>query len=95
MFFSPAEIIRLEGEGNYTQFYLSNGKKYLSAKTMKEYEEILVHHNFLRIHKSHLVNRNFIESFLNEGMVVLKDSTLLPVSRQRKQEVAATLRNKK
>lgn len=94
LFFSPAEIIRLEGEGNYTQFYFSGGKKYLSAKTMKEYEEILVHHNFIRIHKSHLVNRNFIDSFLNEGMVVLKDSTSLPVSRQRKQEVAAALRNK-
>ena len=62
---------------------------------MKEYEEILLHHHFLRIHKSHLVNRNFIHSYLSEGAVILKDKTLLPVSRQRKQEVAAILMSKK
>lgn len=93
LFFSPSEIIRLEGEGNYTQFFLAGNKKYLSAKTMKEYGEILLRHNFIRIHKSHLVNRAFIESYQNEGTVTLKDKTLLPVSRQRKQEVAAVLKD--
>ena len=92
LFFSPADIIRLEGEGNYTQFYLTGNKKYLSAKTMKEYEEILVQHQFIRIHKSHLVNKSFIDSYKNEGTVLLKDKTALPVSRQRKQEVAAILK---
>ncbi len=94
VFFSPSEIIRLEGEGNYSRFYLTGERKYLSAKTMKEYEEILLHHNFLRIHKSHLVNRSFIDNYKNEGTVLLKDRTLLPVSRQRKQEVAAALMSK-
>lgn len=94
LFFSPSEIIRLEGEGNYTQFFLTQNRKYLSAKTMKEYEEILLHHNFLRIHKSHLVNKNFIDHYKNEGSVLLKDKTSLPISRQRKQEVAAVLMGK-
>ncbi len=92
LFFSPSEIIRLEGERNYTLFYLTQNRKYLSAKTMKEYEDILVQHRFLRIHKSHLVNRQFIDSYKNEGSVLLKDHTSLPVSRQRKQEVAAVLK---
>lgn len=95
MFVSPADIVRLEGESNYTRFYLSNQQKIMSAKTLKEYEEILVNHQFLRIHKSHLVNKNFVEKYLNEGAVVLKDATLLPVSRQRKQEVAAMLKTGK
>ena len=92
VFFSPANIVRLEGEGNYTRFFLNDGRKHVSSKTMKEYEEILLQHNFLRIHKSHLVNKNCIEQFNNEGSVVLKDKTLLPVSRQRKQQVAAALK---
>lgn len=95
VFFSPADIIRLEGEGNYTRFFLSDGRKHMSSKTMKEYEEILLQHNFLRIHKSHLVNKSFIDHYHNEGAVILKDQTQLPVSRQRKQEVAAALKNKK
>lgn len=92
VFFSPSEIIRLEGEGNYSRFYLTGERKYLSAKTMKEYEEILLHHNFLRIHKSHLVNRSYIDNYKAEGTILLKDQTSLPVSRQRKQEVAAALK---
>ncbi len=92
LFFSPSEIIRLEGERNYTRFYLANKQKILSAKTMKEYEEILLQQGFLRIHKSHLVNRKYIKSFLNEGMVVLSDDTSLPVSRLRKAEIAAILK---
>lgn len=94
LFFPPSEIIRLEGESNYSRFCLTGGRKYLSAKTMKEYEEILVQYNFLRIHKSHLVNKKFIESYQNEGSVMLLDKTILPVSRQRKQEVAAILKKK-
>ena len=95
VFFSPAEIVRLEGEGNYTRFFLKDGRKHMSSKTMKEYEEILLQHSFMRIHKSHLVNKNFIENYHNDGAVILKDKTQLPVSRQRKQQVAAELLNKK
>lgn len=94
LFFSPSEIIRLEGEGNYTRFYLSNTQKYLSAKTMKEYEEILLQHNFLRIHKSHLINKHFVDRYQNEGSIILKDKTVLPVSRHRKPAVTAALMNK-
>ncbi len=92
VFFSPSDIVRLEGEGNYTRFFLSDGRKHISSKTMKEYEEILLQHYFLRIHKSHLVNKHFIDQYNNEGSVVLKDKTQLPVSRQRKQQVAAVLK---
>ncbi|HRD56666.1 MAG TPA: LytTR family DNA-binding domain-containing protein [Ferruginibacter sp.] len=92
MFLVPSQIIRLEGESNYTRFFLDNNQKHLSAKTMKEYEEILLQHNFIRIHKSHLINKKFVENYLNEGTVILKDNVSLPVSRLRKAQVAALLR---
>lgn len=92
LFYSPSEIIRLEGERNYTRFHLVNKQKILSAKTMKEYEDILLQQGFIRIHKSHLVNRVFIKSYLNEGLVILTDNTNLPVSRLRKAEVTAILK---
>lgn len=92
VFFSPLDIVRLEGEGNYTRFFLHDGRKHVSSKTMKEYEDILLQHSFLRIHKSHLVNKHFIDQYNNEGSVILKDKIQLPVSRQRKQQVAAALK---
>ena len=77
LFFPPSEIIRLEGEGNYTRFYLVNERKFLSAKTIKSYAETLLQHSFLRIHKSHLVNKKFIDKYLNEGFIILNDKTSL------------------
>jgi two-component system LytT family response regulator len=91
IFFSPAEIIRCEGDSNYTWFHLTDNRKHLSSKTIKEYEEILTQHNFLRIHKSHLVNKSFIQNYLNEGAVILSNKQRLPVSRQRKDAVKAAL----
>lgn len=88
VFVKTSEIIRLEGDSNYTHFYFVNGKKHLSAKTIKEYEEILLPHHFIRLHKSHLINIDFIKYFANEGKVTLEDGTVLPVSRQRKREVS-------
>ncbi|MBK7855502.1 MAG: LytTR family transcriptional regulator [Bacteroidetes bacterium] len=57
-----AEIIRLEGDRNYTNFYFTNNRKLLSSKTLKEYEEILSDKGFIRCHKSHLVNRRFVKN---------------------------------
>jgi len=94
IFFSPSEIIRCEGDRNYTWFYLTNNRKHLSSKTIKEYEELLSRHDFLRIHKSHLVNMAFIDKYLNEGTVILKDKTQLPVARLRKDEVKTVLHSR-
>jgi two-component system LytT family response regulator len=92
LFLTPSEIVRLEGEGNYTRFFMHSGQKHISSKTIKEYADILTGHNFIRIHKSHCVNKSYVVQYLKEGAVVLEDKTLLPVSRQRKQEVATQLR---
>ena len=94
IFFSPSEIIRCEGDRNYTWFFLTNNRKHLSSKTIKEYEELLSNHDFLRIHKSHLVNMSFIDKYLNEGTVILKDKTQLPVARLRKEEVKTALHSR-
>ncbi|HEY0678896.1 MAG TPA: LytTR family DNA-binding domain-containing protein [Chitinophagaceae bacterium] len=90
-FVAPEELIRCEGERNYTWFFLTNNRKHLSSKTIKEYQDILEKQGFLRIHKSHLVNKKYVEYYLGEGAVLLKDKTRLPVSRQRKEEVMRLL----
>ncbi len=90
-FVSIDELIRCEGERNYTWFYLTEGRKHLSARTIKDYQDMLDEHGFIRIHKSHLVNRKFIEYYLGEGAVLLNDKTKLPVSRQRKDQVVNLL----
>jgi two-component system LytT family response regulator len=93
-FFDPNEIIRLEGESNYTRFYFVNQKPMLVSKTLKEYEDILLDHNFLRVHKSHLVNKKFVKHLDKEGLLWLTDGNHIAVSRRKKEEVMRELSNK-
>lgn len=86
-FFHINEIIRLEGDRNYTNFYFTKQRKYLSSKTLKEYEDILVEKGFIRVHKSHLVNSSFVQSVSADGKMILKDQSEVEVSRRRLSEI--------
>lgn len=78
------DIIRLQADSNYTHIYLRNSKAFLSAKTLKEYDEILQGHNFLRVHKSHLVNPHHIVSYDKKGLLHLSDHSTIEVSRRKR-----------
>jgi len=93
-FFIPSEIIRLEGESNYTRFYFASQKPMLVSRTLKEYEEILAEHDFIRAHKSHLVNKKFVKHLDKEGLLWLTDGSHIIVSRRKKEEVLKELSNK-
>jgi two-component system LytT family response regulator len=63
-FYNPDQIIRLEAESNYTRFFFIDKKPLIVAKTLGEYEEMLLPHGFLRTHRTHLVNRTYVQSFM-------------------------------
>lgn len=76
------KIIRCEADRNYTSFFLSEGKKILVSRTLKDYETLLTGHNFLRVQQSHLVNLDFVDRYDkgNGGSVVMKDGSEVPLS---------------
>ena len=90
-FFDPKDIIRLEGESNYTRFFFSNHKPVLVSKTLKDYEELLNAHDFIRVHKSYLVNRSFAQHMDRDGVLWLTDGSHILVSRRKKDEVMKEL----
>lgn len=90
-FFQAANITRLEGDGNYTVFYFTDHKPLMVSKTLKEYEEILSDHNFIRTHKSHLVNKKYVERLDLENILWLIDGSKIIVSRRRRAEVLELL----
>lgn len=91
----PRDIICLEGLSNYTKFSFTNQKQLLAAKTLKEYDEILSEHHFIRIHKSYLVNKDHIKRMDNEGILWLTNNISVPISRRKKEEVTRLLTSKK
>lgn len=80
-------IICLEGQNNYTKFYFDNQKPLLVARTIKEYEEILIDHRFIRVHKSFLVNKAHILKVDNDSQLWLHGHMQVPISRRRKAEI--------
>ncbi|MDH4461851.1 MAG: LytTR family DNA-binding domain-containing protein [Flectobacillus sp.] len=83
---SISDIVMLEGLSNYTFVHLSSGEKVLVSKTIKEFEESLLDNGFSRIHKSFLINLNYLVSIETKGdlFVVLKTGQRVEISRRRK-----------
>ena len=75
-------IIRCESEGNYTWFFLNTNTKIYVTKTLKQFEQLLLPHNFLRTHQSHLINPLYIKEFIKRdgGYLVMKNGDKIPVS---------------
>ncbi|MFV0566188.1 MAG: LytR/AlgR family response regulator transcription factor [Flavobacteriaceae bacterium] len=87
------ELMYCESDKGYTTFYLSNGKKHLASKPLKEFEPQLTQHAFIRPHQSFMVNLNFIEKYDKSGVIYLKNNTKIPVSTRKKENFVAQLLN--
>lgn len=94
IFLSPGETVRLEADGNYTRFFLTDRKPILTSRTLKEYDELLREQGFIRVHRTHLVNRNHIRSFTGDHHLQMSDNSAVEVSRRRWDEVKKLLGNK-
>ncbi len=79
------EILRLEGDRNYTRFILLNDKKITTSKTMGEYEDLLNDFGFFRIHQSTIVNLRYVKGYNKaDEEVEMTDGKFLKLSRYRK-----------
>ncbi|PSL45473.1 LytTR family two component transcriptional regulator [Chitinophaga niastensis] len=81
------EILYCQSDGSYTTFHLSDKRKITVSRPIKEYEELLPENWFIRIHQSYIVNHHFIDRFLKDGLLILKDGTQIPVSSRKREYV--------
>ena len=88
------EIIKCQADRSYCTFHLTSGKKILISKSMKEYEELLITHDFLKVHKSTIVNMNFVEKYIKGkgGQLIMTDGSMVMVSVRKKEELMQILR---
>lgn len=80
-------IIRCEASENYTSVYAKGKDRIMLAKTLKDFEEMLVPFGFFRVHQSHLVNLQYVDTYekRGSGRVLLKNGEKIPVSTRRKE----------
>lgn len=75
------EIVRLKGNGNFTDVYLADGSRKMVCRFLKHFAEMLPL-PFVRVHKSHIINTHFVQSYHKGagGYVNLKDGAEVEVS---------------
>lgn len=86
-------IIRCEADDYYTHIHMKDRKPIMISRTLKEIESMLAGNSFIRSHKSHLVNINFIKTYVKSdgGYLILKNGENVPVSRRKKDTMSQVL----
>ena len=87
MFLDKDDILYAESDGNYSTLFLSDGRKIVMTKKLKEVDQLLPAQIFFRIHNSYIINLEKVKEYLKtDGYVVLEPNHKIPVSRKKKSE---------
>jgi two-component system LytT family response regulator len=86
-------IDHLAADGSYTEIHLTDGKRHVVSRKLKDLEEHLNSSRFMRIHRSYLVNLSHVEAFIRESnsSVRMRSGALLPVARNSKDALREAL----
>lgn len=82
-------IVRCQSDSNYTNIFCKDHNKILISRTLKEIEELLGAHGFIRVHQSHLINPQYVKGILKHdgGSLIMQDDSEIPVSRQKSKQI--------
>ncbi|MDX2134967.1 MAG: LytTR family DNA-binding domain-containing protein [Saprospiraceae bacterium] len=88
------DIVRLEAEDNYTHFLMADQSRITASKTIKAYEDTLSRLNFVRVHKKHIVNMNYMKTYVkgDGGYLILETGETLEVSRRKRSAIIDSAR---
>lgn len=81
-------VLYCEAEDNFTRFHFDDRKDLLICRTLKHYEDVLRPHSFLRIHRSYLINPEYVVRYSKGkgGFVTMKNNKELEVSPNKKSD---------
>ncbi len=82
-FLNTREIVRIEADRSYCWFYMTDKRKILVSRNLKEFQELLASRNFFRPHNSHLINLEHVKKYVrHEGnSTIMADGSQIPISR--------------
>ena len=84
------ELVYLKSDNIYVVLQTKD-HKFVHRESLKYYEERLSAHHFIRVHKSYLVNKDFIQAINSKDILV--NGEMLPLSRHMRDKLMAGIRN--
>lgn len=96
VFIELEEIVSLQADSNYSIIHLQNMQKKVISKTLKDFEELLDTNQFVRIHKSYIVNLRFVKEYstTDGGIVKMTDGNHWSISRRQLENFLEKMKNK-
>jgi two-component system LytT family response regulator len=91
------QIMYIEVDDHYSNIKMLNGEKFTAAKSLNYFEELLsANKDFMRIHKSSLINVGYIKEYSKGEPCILTmvDGKQFEVARRKKQEILERLKDK-
>lgn len=78
----PSDILFCQADGSYTKFHLENNKSLILSKSIKHAEQLLISNEFLRIHRSYIINTTKVNKLhTHDGKYVEIQSHIIPISK--------------
>ena len=88
-----SQIIFISADSNYSTLYLSNGKKIMTSKTLKIWEDKIDHPFFIRCHRSYLINMRYIDNINMKSSLAVVTSHTIPMSRSMKSKLLLAIKS--
>ncbi len=84
-----AEVICIKADRNYCEIVLESGAKIMSTQNLAQLESRLDDSKFLRVHKSYIINFDFVEIYRKGrgGQIILTNGEMIEISRNKKNVV--------
>lgn len=88
------DVVLLEADGSYTNVVLKTGDTVLVSRNLKDFERMLPHRKFARIHHSYIINIDYIKKYQkgDGGVVTMTNGKALSVSRANKTKLLSLIR---
>ncbi len=87
------DILRLEGDSGCTKIKTIDNREYITTKRLGYYDRKLSNPHFIRCHKSHIVNRNYVARISKgkNGYLILKNEEIIPFSQSNKEQLESLI----
>lgn len=84
-------ITHITGNKEYVTFHTNEGRKYLKNERLKNLEKEYQPYGFLRIHKSYLINIQYLKKIFNNTVEIQGEE--LPIGRAYREQVRQLMQN--
>lgn len=95
-FINPKNIIHIKAEGSYSIIFTENEGQIMISKNLKSIENALKQDNFLRVHRSHIVNLDKVTEFHKNdgGYLVLESEERVEIGSSNRAQIVETLNSR-